>query len=405
MDEAEIARETVADLAAGQYEAAVDRFRGKLARQSPPAALKRAWETRTEGLGEFLAAGTPSQESAEGTTVFVVPAVHTNGIHRVSVVVDDEGLVAGLWLSGVGEDTAEDSPPSYADPERFVERSVSVGADASLPGTLAVPSADGEPDDDSLPGVVLVHGSGRQNRDGRVGSVRPLRDLAWGLADRGVAVLRYDKRTLVSELPPTDRTVSRVVVDDAVAAVDHLRGVDAVDPERVVVVGHSLGGMLAPRIVERHSDAAGFAALAANARSLGALILEQVSGLVPASADLDPLAADLERADAGTVTDDEEIFGVAGTFWRSLQGYDPCETAAGLDTRSLFLQGGRDEQVSVTDDFERWREAVGGDATFRLYDDLNHLLVPADAAPPHVVSRRVVADLADWIDGRTPPAR
>ncbi len=80
-------------------------------------------------------------------------------------------------------------PPSYAHPERFQEQEVQIGHGKwVLPGTVSIPQSDG-----LFAAVLLVHGSGPHDLDETLPPNKPFRDLAWGLASQGIAVLRYEK--------------------------------------------------------------------------------------------------------------------------------------------------------------------------------------------------------------------
>jgi len=106
------------------------------------------------------------------------------------------------------------------------------------------------------PVAILVHGSGPGDRDESVGANRPLRDLAVGLASHGIAVLRYEKRTKVYPedfLAVKAPTVNDETIDDVDRAVDLLRSWTEVDAGRIIVVGHSLGATVAPRIAARNA--------------------------------------------------------------------------------------------------------------------------------------------------------
>src|SRR5215471_14652653 len=145
-----------------------------------------------------------------------------------------------------------------------------------LPGTLSVPKGEGP-----FAAVVLVHGSGPNDRDETIGPNKPFRDLAWGLASQGIVVLRYDKRTKVypekmRELVST-LTVKEEVIDDALNAVSLLRGIPGVNPQRIVVLGHSLGGYLLPRIGAADRGIAGLIMLAGMCRPFEDAILDQFS--------------------------------------------------------------------------------------------------------------------------------
>ncbi len=109
------------------------------------------------------------------------------------------------------------------DSRAFQEREISFGEDSwTLPGTLSIPYKEGP-----FPALVLVHGSGPNDRDETLGANKPFRDLAQGLASRGIAVLRFDKRTRVHGAriaSSSGLTVAEEAVDDAVLAVGFLQG-------------------------------------------------------------------------------------------------------------------------------------------------------------------------------------
>jgi hypothetical protein len=305
-----------------------------------------------------------------------------------------------------------------AGPSSFDDRAVVVGTDPwKLPATLSMPRASV-----AVPGVVLVHGSGPSDRDETVGAVKPFRDLALGLAAAGVAVLRYDKRTFVHGArmaSMTALTVNEETVDDAVAAATVLRSTPGVNTGRVFVLGHSLGGMLIPRIARADPAAAGFVLMAAPARPLEDLVVEQVRYLIS----LDGVVTDGERAqleavrrivarikdpNLSTTTPASDLLGAPGSYWLDLRGYDPVMAAQEIRRPMLVLQGQRDYQVTMVD-FERWRAAFSsaGTATVKLYPALNHLFVtgtgpssPAEYQRPGRIARTVVADIAAWIKTR-----
>ena len=131
-----------------------------------------------------------------------------------------------------------------------------------------------------VPCVILVHGSGPHDRDETIGPNKPFRDLAWGLAERGIAVVRYEKRTKAygAACVPAGRELDydTEAVDDAVAIVEQVKGfARAGFPDSVYVLGHSLGGTLAPRIAGRSKGLAGIIILAGLARPLEDALEEQ----------------------------------------------------------------------------------------------------------------------------------
>lgn len=144
-------------------------------------------------------AATVEPLSADSVRILLGPGV------EIRAATDAEGRLLGATipsqnvviertaLADAQPGAAAPSPPPYADRATFAEQEVVVGSgEWALPGTLSLPNGAGP-----FPAVVLVHGSGPADRDETVGPNKPFRDLAWGLASRGVAVLRYDKRTRV----------------------------------------------------------------------------------------------------------------------------------------------------------------------------------------------------------------
>jgi uncharacterized protein len=342
------------------------------------------------------------------------------------------------WLTGIqllpasaAEPTVPWTPPPYADPDAFTEQDVTVGdGPLAVPGTLSVPRRyEGHAGHDGpVPGVVLLSGSGPNDQDETIGRNKPLKDLAWGLATAGIAVVRFDKVTRahpeqVAENP--DFTLTDEYVPDAVAALDLLRRHPAVDPARVFVAGHSEGGTVAPRVAAR-TPVAGLVILAGGAEPLHHAMVRQfryLASLDPAQAAAQSATLDVITRQAAAVDDpglsestppDELPFGVPATYWLDLRGYDPAAAAAALGTPVLIVQGGRDYQATVADDLSRWEAALRGrpDVTIRVYPADNHLFfpgegrsTPAEYEPAQHVDPAVVADVAGWLtaagDGAT----
>jgi uncharacterized protein len=354
--------------------------------------LREVWMTLQKQAGGFQSViDERVTRPATGITAVVLGCQFEKTALNFIVAFDDQDKIGGLRFA---PRQASSEPPVPAPASaKFKEQPITVGSgEWALPGTLSMP-------DGPVSGaVVLVHGSGPHDRDETIGPNKPFRDLAWGLADRGIAVLRYEKRTRQHAVRVTDTknlTVRDVVMDDALAAAALLRTYDRIDPKRVFVLGHSLGGMLAPRIGAEDPSLAGLIILAGTTRRLLDVAREQLvylGSLSPGGADVDQGIEMLRKS-------------APESYWKDLDAYNAAETAAKLTMPMLILQGERDYQVTMAD-LEGWRKALAGrpGVTIKSYPTLNHLFMPGEGKsmpseyekPGHIPDF-VLDDIAGWI--------
>lgn len=326
-------------------------------------------------------------------------------------------------LGGIALLQTETELPAYIDPSAFTEIEVTVGAEGwPLPGILTMPLGAGP-----FPAAVLVHGSGPGDRDLTVGPNKAFRDLAQGLASQGIAVLRYDKRTLTHGqrvVADLNFTVYDEYVDDALAGIAYLRGLENVDPAQVYAIGISQGATVAPRIAVLDPNIGGLVIMAGLARPFEASLTEQLDyqialaeeygeELTPqAQATLDALreiAANLTAVRAGA--DPAEVFSGTGqaAYWASVVEYDPLADLAEAEVPVLILQGRRDYQATM-EDFALFKQTLAArdNVTFKDYPALNHLFMATGpegtlALPSEYVTvsafvdAQVIADIAAWI--------
>ena len=417
----------------GQFAEISERFPPQLRPLVPPEALGAAWEAAIATYGHVSGLGPPVTEPA-GPGIVLVKVPVTFEHETVTVAIGLAGEEGGeSWITGIqllpasaAEPTAPWTPPPYADPDAFTEQDVTVGdGPLAVPGTLSVPRRrdghDGHKDHEGpVPGVVLLSGSGPNDQDETIGRNKPLKDLAWGLATAGIAVVRFDKVTrahpeLVAEDPSF--TLTDEYVPHAVAALDLLRRHPAVDPARVFVGGHSEGGTVAPRVAAR-APVAGLVILAGGAEPLHHAMVRQfryLASLDPAQAAAQSATIEVITRQAAAVDDpglsastprDDLPFGVPAAYWLDSRGYDPAAAAAALRKPMLIVQGGRDYQATVADDLSRWEAALHDrpDVTIRVYPADNHLFfpgegrsMPAEYEPAQHVDPAVVADVAGWL--------
>ena len=192
-------------------------------------------------------------------------------------------------------------------------------------------------------------GIGPNDRDETVGANHPFADIADGLTSRGVIVLRYDKRTYAyRELDPTKTTVDAEVIQDGVAAVRLLRARRDVAQDRIFVIGHSLGAMLAPEIAKKAWPVAGIVMLAPSGRRLPQLIVEQTRFLGQASpGQLAEIERQADELSAHKMAATQHFFDAPASYYYDLDARDEVAIARSLDVPILILHGSRDYPPST----------------------------------------------------------
>ena len=409
------AKEFVQMLEKGDYKASVKNFDETMTKLVPPEKMKQVWETVIKQVGKLKQQKGVRTESVPNYDIVYVTCEFERATFDVKVVFNKNKQIAGQFFTPT---PVPYKPPGYANCDSFTEIDVAFGKQGwKLPGTLSIPKGDGP-----FPAVILVHGSGPNDRDESVGANKPFKDLAWGLASKNLAVLRYDKRTKVhgvkmASQKDTALTVYEECIEDTLYAAELLRKTEKINREKIFILGHSLGGTLIPRIAPLEAHAAGFIIMAGATRPLEDLSIEQVKYIFMLDGKLSTeekeklkeTGAAVQKIKNLTQADPnkkkEKILGAYPEYWLNLKGYDPAETAEGIQRPLLILQGGRDYQVTEKD-FENWKKALSSkkNVTFKLYPSLNHLFIsgkgpssPSEYQKPGHVDETVIKDIADWI--------
>jgi len=302
---------------------------------------------------------------------------------------------------------------------------VIIGKDGQYPlnGILTLPDNSTS----KIPAVVLVHGSGAHDMDETLWENKPFRDIAEYLPSKGIAVLRYDKRTYAHGKEITRRedfknfTVKEETIDDAIIAANFLRNDKRIYPGQIYILGHSLGGMLAPRIDAEGGNFKGIIILAGSPRSIADIIISQNEEMIPKLGKLIQLIAKRQFASLKIKLDaiesmTEEEAKNTKFFGKNRMWYlkEMIENAAdeylkNIEKPILILQGEKDFQVTVEKDFELYRKICSGknNVIFKLYPELNHLFMKSiyqnikdfkkEYKVPQKVNTTVLDDIAEFI--------
>ena len=308
----------------------------------------------------------------------------------------------------------------------MIEEKIILGKNTRYPlkGMLTLPEGEGP-----FPAAVLVHGSGSSNMDEKVGKLTPFRDIALGLARRGIATVRYDKRSFAHGLKMgLDKnhpiTVWEETIEDALLAAQLLRADRRIDPDRVFLLGHSMGAMLAPRIECSGGDFRGLILLAGSPRRMEEIMLDQMAEMLAGMTGFAKNIAGKQRAKCETLfqglydLSDEEAKakkvggGTTLYYFKDMGQPTVAQWLERTHKPMLIMQGEKDFQVKAHVDFAMYRELLfdRDNVTFKLYPGLNHAFVPArfdsiadakkEFTPERHIGSEVLDDIAGWIKVR-----
>jgi uncharacterized protein len=286
-------------------------------------------------------------------------------------------------------------------------------AGVSLAGTLTLPTGAGP-----HPVVVLISGSGPQDRDESLMGHRPFLILADYLTRKGIAVLRVDDRGVGKSTGTFASSTTEDFAGDVLAGVAYLKTRREIDPKRIGLIGHSEGGYVAPLVATRSTEVAFIVLLAGPGVPIAVLLREQARLLLEASgadpafiemnqrtqermfeivrresdpaaaapelkAEIDALLAQLPSAqrDAAKASAESSVTMVNSPWFRYLLTYDPAATLRRVKVPVLALNGELDLQVPPAQNLPAIEKALhlGGnqDVETAVLPKLNHLFQTA----------------------------
>lgn len=281
-----------------------------------------------------------------------------------------------------------------------------------LSGVLCLPQGVENP-----PVVIMVQGSGQSDYNEKIYDNTPFQDIAEGLAKQGVASIRYNKRYYqYPETAPENITIEDEVLNDVNTAITFALENESTKNSKIYILGHSLGGMLAPYIAQTNTNVAGIISMAGTPRNLEDVILDQ--NLVAVNAMTDKTDAEKQaiidevKKYVDMVKEMQEgdpsmnLFYVPSSYWLSLRKINDVAIYENLTKPMLILQGSADFQVYPEVDYKAWQDifAENSNVTFQLYDNLNHLFMQSNGKSDlteyeikGAVDEQVITDIAEWI--------
>lgn len=397
----------------GKYTEAYGNFDESVKAKLSEENLKKIWIDINENLGKAESLDAIQSKTQGEFFAVTVEGKFERGTQDFILGFNKSQKIIGFFLAPKPT-AAKYLAPSYADTTLYSEKATYV----TTPGHQLAAIVTTPKNSKNFPVVVFVHGSGPADMDATVGPNKPFKDLAAGLAAQGIGSVRYVKRTLVYpyEFYKT-YTVKEEVLDDAVAALALAKTIAGADTKDIYLFGHSLGGMLAPKIASSVPDLSGIILAAAPARKLGDMILMQNKYLFDKANDTAKLVktqfdkatteiAKTKITQLGSMKPDSLILGIPASYWIDINNYDQIAAAKKLTKPRIFvIQGGNDYQVTQQD-FDLWKAGLAGNPNveYKFYPELNHLLsqqVEKGTGAQYMVfssvSASLINDIVAWI--------
>lgn len=297
-------------------------------------------------------------------------------------------------------------------PDDVVEEEFSFYSDGLvIPGTLTRPTAK-----TNYPLVILVHGFGPSDRDLSIFANKPFQDIAWGLAQAGIASYRYDKRTYIreNESEISSFTVYEETINDAVSATNMAKELVEINPSAIYVLGFGQGGYLIPRIAELLPNTAGYILVSSPGEHMKNYLKEQYEYLTMEDGRISPsehnlikqISDDIDALNKPSqIPDDTKVQEFYKNYWIDLNAYNPLQVAGKITTPVLLIHGERDYQVTKKQ-FNLWQDIFleSENWTFKSYPELNHFMMKGEGKSysseyeeKNYVDEQVIEDIANFI--------
>lgn len=401
-----------------QFDSCFAMFDTSIAGKFNVGMLEGMWGTIPKYMGEYKGYSTVESSKKDSMDIVAVRCEFEKTKMDLQFGFYKTNKIMGMYFVPPKNKTAYNTP-EYAQSNKYYETKIPVKTGTlTLPGALCVPNNIKNP-----PVVILLAGSGPNDKDESIGPNKALKDLAIGLASNGIATYRYDKRTLTYGKEISQQVdkfgLEEEVIEDAISAVNIIKKNPDFKNSKVYIVGHSLGAMAAPLIASKSKAVNGIILLAGNARPLEDLLVEQYTYIYG----LDSLDASEKKEIAILVTQVKTIkdpkllkiakkeelpLGLTSFYWQSFTKYNQTQIAKKLKQPILVLQGERDYQVTMVD-FNLWKQHLSDNPKnqFISYPSLNHLFMkgegkctPDEYEKQGNVEEKVITDITAWIKGK-----
>jgi len=312
--------------------------------------------------------------------------------------------------------------PEYVNADSIKVRTLTIGkgTDWETDGTLTLPLKSGK-----YPIVIIIHGSGPLDEDGTYVANKPYADLAWGLASKGIGVLRFTKRTRKYYSAIKDKglevTPDLESTEDAIAAFQAASTFRETDSSNIYFLGHGTGEMIVPRALQSTNKVKGIILMGAPSRPLPDVLIAQLEYVLSLDTiiskpdlqkKIDALRKQYQMVLSPKLTKETPaknlLLETPASYWLALRGYDPVMTLKKSGKPILILHGERDFQSNMKD-FALWKKSLIGkngnaNSLAKSYPLLNYLFMegagkshPAEYTIFDHIPEEVISDIANWV--------
>jgi len=410
-----IAQNTIRQFQNNNSDSVAAYFNDEMGSKLHAADLAKIWSQLETAMGKYKGVGASKGMQFDDYYQLETQLQFEKKNLNYRLAFDKNNRISGMFF--IPYKTRRAPKLEMANTDKYQEMPIKVHtSDIDLPATLCIPK-----NVKNFPIVVFVHGSGANDRDETIGPNKPFRDLAHGLAEMGIASIRYDKRSFVnpsSLINIGDRSLlDAVVTDDALAAVKLAKTINGADVNAIFVLGHSLGAMMAPRIAQKNAQVKGIIMMAGNARPLEDLVYSQYKYIYNQGGlskrekaqlkDLRKKIKNVKHLDKYMKLGERVKLPLTNDvrFWQAVNAYNQIETAQSIPQSIYVLQGMRDYQVTPRE-YKIWQHKLHrkNNVSFKSYEKLNHLFLegegksfPKEYETQGNVPHYVISDIAQWI--------
>lgn len=389
------------------YRCFSDNMKNKISQEQ----IEKIWKGLEETGGSYVALENIETKEKEGGSFQTGLVRFEELAMRLELSTNEDDEITGLFVRQLGY-----APPKYAEGLGVGKEYITLESHGySLPGELVIPL-----NCTNCPVVILVHGSGPNDKDETIGPNKVFFDMAMGLARQGVASFRYDKRSKVyPEMLNEQFDIYDETINDAISAFKVLKNDTSLYFGKHILLGHSLGAYAIPLIADSlGGELDGAILFSANARRLEDLIEYQMEYLTNYDNEIDAdeaefikkntlKAAKIRNGEYSLDTKADALLAYwPGKFWKGISNYNPVSKLSNNQVTPFYiLQGEKDYQITMTD-FNLWEDGVGNqpNVSLKSYPNLTHLFTPSSAKKPgpndyfvpQNVSYEVIQDIAEW---------